>query len=71
MSSGIIGNLMGAYVIAYVNQAVFYMVLTAFCILASLSFLFLTKPEKANRNSLVERDDAIGASTALRDSAVD
>ncbi len=44
MCSGVIGNLMGAFVVANVKQSTFYTVMTAFCIISSLFFLLLKQP---------------------------
>ncbi len=44
MSSGIVGNLMAAFVIASVKQSTFYIVMTSFCIASSLFFLLLKQP---------------------------
>ena len=44
MCSAVIGNLMGAFVVANVKQSTFYIVLTAFCIASSLFFLLLKQP---------------------------
>jgi len=49
MSSGIIGNLMAAFVITSVQQSTFYLVMTSICFVSSLFFLLLreTKPYPA------------------------
>ena len=44
--SGVIGNLMAAYVISNVEQSTFYLVMTSLCVLASLFFLLLRIPLK-------------------------
>ena len=44
MSSGVIGNLMAAFVVSNVQQSTFYIVMTAFCIASSLFFLLLKQP---------------------------
>lgn len=59
MSSNIVGNLMGAFVISKVNQSVFYMVLACLCVSSFLFFAFLRKPVQPQQSEL---DTAIGAS---------
>lgn len=44
MANQIFGNLIGAFVIANVNQPTFYIILTLFCLASSMIFLFLRKP---------------------------
>jgi MFS family permease len=44
--SGVIGNLMAAYVISSVEQSTFYLVMTSLCVLASFFFLLLRIPLK-------------------------
>jgi len=46
MMSGVIGNLMAAYVISSVKQSTFYLVMTTLCVLSSLFFLLLRVPLK-------------------------
>ena len=44
MTSGIVGNLMAAYVIADVKKSMFYIVMTGLCFLSNLVFLLVQKP---------------------------
>ena len=44
--SGVIGNLMAAYVISSVEQSTFYLVMTGLSVMASLFFLLLRVPLK-------------------------
>lgn len=46
MSSGIVGNLMAAYVIVDVKESMFYVVMTALCLASNFVFLLTTKPDK-------------------------
>jgi len=61
--SGVIGNLMAAYVVSSVKQSTFYFVMTGFCLMSSLFFLFLKTPiktglkvpeEKPEKNSVAQ-----------------
>ena len=45
--SGVIGNLIAAYVISSVEQSTFYLVMTSLSVMASLFFLLLRAPIKA------------------------
>ena len=55
MGSALIGDLFGAFVITEVNATVFYLVMTALCIAASLFFLLLTPPDKVSEWKETER----------------
>lgn len=48
MGSALVGDLFGAFVIAEVNETVFYLVMTSLCVLASLFFLLLGPPTKVS-----------------------
>ena len=45
-TSMVVGNLMGAYALGDLSKFIFFSVMTGFCVLASCTFLFLTKPEE-------------------------
>ncbi len=53
--SGVIGNLVAAYVISSVEQSTFYLVMTGLSVMASLFFLLLRAPIK---NRLQLPDDS-------------
>lgn len=65
MCSGVVGNLMGAFVVANVKQSTFYTVLTAFCIISSLFFLLLKEP--IPYPILPEEVNDLGFSGSIRD----
>ena len=66
MASGIVGNLMAAYVIVDVKESTFYMVMTAVCLASNLVFMIVPKPEKViERKSQLPKDLAIGASVKI------
>jgi MFS family permease len=57
MGSGLIGDLFAAYVVAAFNESVFYTIMTALCILASLSFLLLRVPKRSDSDKDEEYEE--------------
>lgn len=48
MGSALVGDLFGAFMISEVNEVVFYILMTALCIMASLFFMLLKPPTKVS-----------------------
>jgi len=53
MASGIVGNLMAAYVIVDVKESTFYMIMTAICLASVLVFTIVPKPEKVKVKKII------------------
>ena len=66
MVSGIVGNLMAAYVIVDVKESTFYMVMTGVCLASNLVFMLVPKPEKViEMKPLPSKDLTIGNSVKI------